>query len=160
MATGEATAADGDGDGREVGAKRMPATSGGGGGGGGELWAMISFAAAVPSAPQTGQATSEGMRALTGSTSKAYRCPQPHWIFIVIIVGSFSPKVHRVPAAHRKAQRTVYYFASLYENLRASITLQQPCGCPLARGKLTERAMYVVVRAKVDGLCIDTRGLF
>jgi hypothetical protein len=33
--------------------------------------AMISLAADVPSAPQTGQATGEGIRPLTGSTSKA-----------------------------------------------------------------------------------------
>jgi hypothetical protein len=39
---------------------------------------MISLAAAVPSAPQTGQFTGCGIRPLTGSTSKAYFWPQAH----------------------------------------------------------------------------------
>src|ERR1051325_3867098 len=39
--------------------------------GAGRLWAMISLAAAVPSAPHTGQATGEGIRPPTGSTSNA-----------------------------------------------------------------------------------------
>lgn len=37
------------------------------------------LAAAVPSAPQTGQAMADGIRPFTGSTSKANLCPQPHW---------------------------------------------------------------------------------
>jgi len=36
-----------------------------------EDWAITSFATAVPSAPQTGQATVHGIAPLTGSTSKA-----------------------------------------------------------------------------------------
>src|SRR5580692_1969946 len=58
---------------------------GGGGAEEGKLCAIISFAAAVPSAPQMGQAMVEGMRPLTGSTSKAYFWPQTHETFIGII---------------------------------------------------------------------------
>jgi len=47
--------------------------------------AMIVLAAAVPSAPQTGQATVHGMAPPTGSTSKEYFWPQPHWTLTSII---------------------------------------------------------------------------
>jgi len=44
----------------------------------GIIWDKYWFAKAVPSAPQLGHATGEGIRPLMGSTSKAYRCPQLH----------------------------------------------------------------------------------
>jgi hypothetical protein len=49
---------------------------------GGSSRAMDSLAAVVPSAPQVGQTIADGILPLTGSTSKAYFCPQSHWIFI------------------------------------------------------------------------------
>src|SRR5580765_7099235 len=45
------------------------------------LCAIMAFAAAVPSAPQEGQATGDGTRPFTGSTSNAYRCPHSQSIF-------------------------------------------------------------------------------
>ena len=59
--------------------------TGGGGGGVPRACAIASLAAAVPSAPQTGQATVVAIRPFTGSTSKAYFWPHAHWIFMGII---------------------------------------------------------------------------
>jgi hypothetical protein len=50
---------------------------------------MIELATAVPSAPQTGHATLEGIRPLTGSMSNEYRCPHPQLILIGIISTSW-----------------------------------------------------------------------
>src|SRR5271167_2689837 len=47
---------------------------------------MILLAAAVPSAPQTGQFTVFGMRPFSGSMSKVYFCPQLHSILMAIIL--------------------------------------------------------------------------
>src|ERR1041385_1473946 len=50
------------------------------------LWSVIcSMAAALPSAPQTGQDTRDGIRPSSGSISNAYFCPQLHSILIGII---------------------------------------------------------------------------
>src|SRR5258708_2707983 len=51
--------------------------------------AMISFATVVPSAAHVGQSTAWPTHPLTGSTSKAYFCPQPQRILIGITRQSF-----------------------------------------------------------------------
>src|SRR5204863_8966739 len=48
-------------------------------------WARNAFAAAVLSVPHAGHNTCEGMRLLTGSTSKANRCPHSHCSLMRVI---------------------------------------------------------------------------
>lgn len=52
----------------------------------GNCWEIIWFAAAVPSAPQTGQRTAQLICPFTGSASKEYFWPQPHRILMGMVV--------------------------------------------------------------------------
>src|SRR5579863_8100623 len=75
--------------------------------------AMISLAAAVPSAPHTGQMTWFASRPLRGSASNAYFCPQLHKILMVIMVKDETKAAWRRARRLKSHQRLLCFIAKL-----------------------------------------------